>query len=860
MTASVHARHRERLVPRAVQLARGTWVWGAVVPYLPDVGFDRDQVEDPVTVAGYHALAEAVAAGASDASAVQVRLMASGASAGEPGVVTSAIVGRAQTEDHANRLASLVRATLPAEVPLRPVPDAEGVRALLGAVAVADGPTSAVAEIRRRVEESDKLPSSALQRDRTAPAVLRWSSDPFGLRVAVAVLAHHPTPVTVVLHMAPKHPSEELLDHLDQVVRDIAADIDPADNPLRRQVAGDYLRRLRTLPRAALEVRVAIAAQGRIEPGVAETVGMALTAEEAFTVRRPVDERELLLAATLFESVHARWWGSTGDPLVDEVQRLADTSEAAGVVRLPVPMRGGSPGLPSVPLSTLPRAAPLGRVRDEPAVHVGRGNGGGSVELTLDELNRHLLVAGLPGFGKTVTVHTLLHRLWDEHRVPFLVLDPAKSDYQALADRLGDDVQYIRLTPDDVAFNPFAVPEGCSAQSHAGRILAAFDSAFGLSAQWVGGYVALGRGLFAAYEALADGEAPTLNSVYASVGDTLRRSGFSGPDAANIRAALMGRLEFLVRGPLGSALAAGPRGGVDWGRLLRRPAIIEMRGFSGPAERSLVFALLLAGLISYRESNPQPRRLAHVTVLEEAHRVLAEGSGSEGVRLFVEAIAELRGSGEGFVIVDQAPTLLHAGVLKLSGSVLSHRLVDPDERIVVGSAVLLDARQQQDLARLSTGQAVLFSAGRTTSVVVDVDRSDPQSDDTEDPDPTASDSVVRAAASATLTGAGSLHRPFCIGCRNICRFAAQARRLLAAGQPCPETSPRRIVDHYVEHAARPGLMRCVSAMHLASCHTGTMPQFLTALRAMDDRVAEVHAATNSAAGTDAAAASGTAAP
>lgn len=68
--------------------------------------------------------------------------------------------------------------------------------------------------------------------------------------------------------------------------------------------------------------------------------------------------------------------------------------------------------------------------------------------------------------------------------------------------------------------------------------------------------------------------------------------------------------------------------------------------------------------------------------------------------------------------------MLHPGVLKLAGSVLSHRLVDEAERSVVGSNLLLSNRQHEDLAKLSSGQVVMYSAGRTASVAVDVSASD----------------------------------------------------------------------------------------------------------------------------------------
>ena len=602
---------------------------------------------------------------------------------------------------------------------------------------------------------------------------------------------------------------------------------------MRRQVAVEYLRRLRDLPRAALEVRVLIAAEERIEPGVAESVGIALTAQQAYSVVHPRTEHELMLAAELIDRVSARWWGSDGDPITDEILRLADTGEAAAIVRLPVPVRGGSPGLPSVPVSTLPRAAQVESERaGEADVYLGHGLGGGQVALTLTELNQHLLVAGLPGFGKTTTVQTMLFRLWTEHGIPFLVLDPAKSDYGRLTDALGGIAKRIRLSPQSVAFNPFAVPDGCTTHAHAGRVLAAFDSALGLSAQWMAGYITLARGLFAAYERAGADGTPTLRSFYAELGDTIERSRFAGADGANLRAALLGRLEFLVRGPLGAALTAGPEGGINWADLQARPVVVEFRDFSGPTERSLMFALMLAGLISYREANPVRGRLGHVTVLEEAHRVLAGGAAteSEGVRLFVEAIAELRGSGEGFVIVDQAPTLLHPGVSKLTGSQLTHRLVDYQERVTVGSALLLDSRQQLDLARLDTGQAVLFSAGRTASVVVEVDA---------EAELDATDRAVPAATGSSLCEDPSQDLPWCIGCRTMCRYGDRGRAL-AASIPRSVRRPQDLVLALAAASGNADLLRCAAAGALADRHDGSVPDFLSDLKDIDDAVRAEH--------------------
>lgn len=814
--------HRIRELPTPSEIARGKWVWAARVPWLPDLGGVRPGRPDGLLADGYQALAEALGNNEpASGVALQIRLESSGCSADQSGVVAPIIVGRAPTLARSRDLAALVRATLPSELPLHPLP-ADRVASVLTRIRPDQQPLAATAELRRRVE--DISPVIDLDSDPIMMAVLRWAPDPDGLRAAAATLAWHPTPVTVVLHMEPAQPSPDLLAHLDDVIREVVADHDPARNPIRGQVALQYLRRIRDLPRAALEVRVLVTAEEALAPGLMESVGMGLTDEQAFAVVRPATMRDTAMAADLVEEITARRWDAgTGDPVIDELLRIADPQEAAGVVRLPNPAPGGTPGLPSVLTPSLPRSAQAATVRPGD-IRLGRAIGGGDVGLSLGELNQHLLVAGLPGFGKTTTMQSLLHRLWTEHNVPFLVLDPAKSDYSRLIDSLNDrqpadTVRRITLHPQHVAFNPLAVPPGSHSAAHAGRVLAAFDAAFSLSTHFPLGYVTLGRGLFAAYENAPSGGSPTLRSLYAALGEVITQAGFAGPEAANLKGSLLGRIEFLARGPLGSGLLGGSESAVDWAELLSRPTVVEMRNFAGPAERSLVFALLLSGLISYREANPVTVGLGHVTVLEEAHRILTGGSQveSEGVRLLVEAIAELRGSGEGFAVVDQAPTLLHPGVLKLAGSVLSHRLVEPQERLVVGSALLFDEAQQTDLARLGTGQAALYSAGRVASVVFDVEPVD-----------LGSRTSVTPHTSLPSRAGMTPELPWCLGCRTTCSYG-QSGPALAADRLRHVTHPLRELDGLVADGVRVGRARCAVGAEL-SHRAAASPDLLTFLR------------------------------
>lgn len=771
------------------EVARGTWVWCAQVPWLPDVGADVDRVDVRSLLLGYHSLAETLAMEDVASCALQIRFEVTPSADGGVGVVATSILGRARSRERAERIGALVRACLPAELPIDVLTSLDEVSSLLRWEKRSGSGLPRIVEIRRRVEDISLSPDAGLLTV-GEPAVLAWSPDLLGLRHTVGVLARHHTPAAVILHMEPARPTTELMYHIDGVVRTLSAEHDVASNPLRAEVMRIYRQRLRDLPRACLQVRVMVCAVDDILPGLAESVGVALTEPESFQIIHARTEHQIALALEMTDRMRARWWADTQDPLLDETLQLCSSDEAARIVRLPSLVRGGAAGVPSRVVSTLPRAAQRTSAGD--GLLIGSALGGGTARISTRDLNQHVLVAGLPGFGKTVTTQSLLLRLFETTGTPFLVLDPAKSDYAALGAAVGDELRYVNLSPARVAFNPFGVPDGVARETHAGRVLAAFDATFRLSEVWPAGFVTLGRAIFDAYESESPASPVSLSRLQESLDRVVTRSGFSGSSASDIRAALIGRIEFLRRGPMGVALDGGPEAVVDFEKLLAAPTVIEMREFGGPTERSLLFALLLAGVISYREAHPAGDGLGHVTVLEEAHRLLgrSEGGASEGVRLFVEAIAELRGQGEGFVIVDQAPSRLDPGVMKLCGSTIAHRIVDKDERERIGAAVLLDSRQQEDLARLPHGHAVVYTASSDSSVVVDVQMEDGLR-------------VTRASPAPRNLPWKSLDGASPTGSATTARSAIDAKALVRysreAGHTLPETRRRvmrAIVDAY----------------------------------------------------------------
>ncbi|MBI5105286.1 MAG: ATP-binding protein [Solirubrobacterales bacterium] len=705
----------------------------------------------------------AVAAGAPTGSALQLRFTAEEGS----GRIRCHLLGAASTEAAAALLNQITRTGVPSEYPLEPVPppDLERLLSVVHPDVMGEGH---VVAIRRSV---DRLDPTVDDVGRDDPVLFPWTWSPQAMLSSLGLLRYQPATTQLVVHLEPAVFPGDIAIFLQDEIRRLLVDLPSGEeNPLRVAVLRGYRRWLHLLPQGCLSLRVMLAGSEPLVPGLAESLSTDLTrsfeaggADAAFATAAvvvPSRPSHLDACAALLEELRGLDWALPAQPELATLMHLFDPLEANTAFRLPIAPRGGLAGIGSRRLPSVGAGAHDHEA--EGVVRLGTATSGAGFELAERDLNQHVLVAGLPGFGKSSTVQLLLERLYERAGVPFLVIDPAKRDYEDLFAHLGStgrgpEPRIHRLGYDAVAFNPLAVPEGVEAGVHAGRLIAAFDSAFQLSETWPYGYVALSRIIYELLEqARAAGRHATLRELYRAAGDHVRRSAWSGESRQNFEGALLGRLEYLACGPAGRALSGGSDDAVPWADILSRPTLIELGEFAAPAERSLVFGLLIAGLVSHREAHPVTGRLAHVTVLEEAHRVLRHTAARDsGVEVFADAIAELRGAGEGFLVVEQSPSSLHPSVLKLTGTKLVHRLVDAGERTATGASMVLDEAQTEDLARLGQRRLMAYAATGAAPSLVDVDE-------------LALDVGTPLGVRRSLVEAPVSEINFCIGCPVMC--------------------------------------------------------------------------------------------
>ncbi len=358
--------------------------------------------------------------------------------------------------------------------------------------------------------------------------------------------------------------------------------------------------------------------------------------------------------------------------------------------------------------------------------------------IPVDHLTRHGLVVGTTGSGKTNTLFNILLSLWREHHVPFLVIEPTKSEYRNLI-HLVDNLLVFTLgdeTPgasSPFRLNPFQFPEGVPLQTHISHLTAAFNASFVMYAPMP---QVLEECLYEIYRdkgwnlvssrsprGFSRGAFPTLTDLYDKIDVVVNRLGYEERIAMDIRSALKIRINNLRLG--GKGLMLDTVESVPIGEILRQPTVLELRAMGNDDEKTFVMGLLLTAIYEHYEANPgqgNNGRLRHLTLIEEAHRLLKNvptektsedqaNMKGRAVEAFCNMLSEVRAYGEGILVAEQIPTKLAPDILKNTGMKILHRLVAKEEREAMGHAMNLDEPQMRHAATLGQGEAIFFREG-----------------------------------------------------------------------------------------------------------------------------------------------------
>ena len=436
------------------------------------------------------------------------------------------------------------------------------------------------------------------------------------------------------------------------------------------------------------------------------------------------------------------------------------------------------------------------------------------------ELTKHTLIAGTTGSGKTNTIFHLLRQLWQKG-IPFLVIEPAKTEYRKLLHtELGSKLNVFTpgvemLSP--FRLNPFQIIPGTSVQAHIDRLRAVFDASFIMYAPMP--YV-LERCMYEVYRDrgwnMTTSEntrgshcdaSPTLTDLYEKIDQVTESLGYERKITMDVKAALKTRINSLRIG--GKGLMLDTRNSIPMEELLSRPTVIELEHIGNDDEKAFLIGLLLIFLYEHYTTMTlkEGTGLKHVTVVEEAHRLFrsvpempdTEVANMKGkaVETFCNILSEIRAYGEGFIIAEQIPSKLSADVLKNTNLKVFHRTVALDDRTMVGTAMNMDEDQMRFVASLDVGECVVYGTGDDRPLLVRVPYSKVMVDERDETE------LIKQTATGVRRRFPELFLPYRLCapyCREPCRYRKEAEGAVEEGT-FMEGLARLILSAVVSHGA-----------------------------------------------------------
>lgn len=340
-----------------------------------------------------------------------------------------------------------------------------------------------------------------------------------------------------------------------------------------------------------------------------------------------------------------------------------------------------------------------------------------TIGISFNDLAKHMLVVGTPGSGKTTFSVGLLDRLWKEHNIPFLVIEPAKNEYRALVQSI-PDLQVFTPGKNFISpfvFNPFVPPKNVKLETYKSTLKTAFAAAVSMSTPLDKIFEESIHNCYSdfrwldTYTADAKGKIFNINDFIKCFQETFNQIGYTG-DAQNIGRAGVVRLNSLVN-------LFDNYYSIPIEDLLTKPTVIELAAIENLDQKALIIALLLLSVLSYVNANYVGEGgLKNIILLEEAHVLLdtaatyQEDANPSAIAqgLIKRMLAEIRSYGVGLIIADQSPKKVTSDVVALTDIKMAFRLVESDDKKMISDSTGMSEIQEKRLAKLKPGEAFLF--------------------------------------------------------------------------------------------------------------------------------------------------------
>lgn len=353
----------------------------------------------------------------------------------------------------------------------------------------------------------------------------------------------------------------------------------------------------------------------------------------------------------------------------------------------------------------------------------------------LKSWTQHALVVGMPGTGKTTFAVNILTQFY-KNGIPFLAIEPTKSEYRAMID-IVDDLQIFTPGNNNVSpfiINPFIPPRGITVEQYIPSLLAAFKAAFDMSGK--------GNPLEMIFQ-------KTINACYINYGwkkyskygdddvtvfgmfefilcfkKTMNSMNYSKENKSNIETAGLLRLMNLIEQ---NSNIYDTVNTVPIEDLLSKPTVLELNSIDNDEQKSLIMALILSSAcVHIKHNQVGDGDLKNVILIDEAHVLLDSGTNNDDgadpkgttVKTIQKMIAEVRSYGTSIIIADQKPSAVTESIVSNTNVKVSFRLTSSKERNLIAESTDMSDSNAEYISQLGVGQAfVHFDKLRSPQLV-----------------------------------------------------------------------------------------------------------------------------------------------
>lgn len=365
------------------------------------------------------------------------------------------------------------------------------------------------------------------------------------------------------------------------------------------------------------------------------------------------------------------------------------------------------------------------RVIDSRGIQLGYLSGNQEVKLycPANQFTKHAMIVGMPGSGKTTFSIGLL--LQFAHRgIPFLAIEPTKSEYRAMIDVLPDLQVFTpgNNTVSPFIINPFLPPSGICLERFIPSLVSAFEAAFDMPSPLDVLFLKAIRHCYTEYgwKDYSTKDDPDikifgLREFIRCFKRLVRESTYSREVKGNLESAGVFRLMNLIEqnGNIYDTIHTVP---IE--DLLCHPTVLELNAIDNAEQKALIMALLLINVCVYTKNHHSgDGKLKNILLVDEAHVLLGKRAGKHDsgmdsqsltVKALQDMIAEIRSYGTGIIVADQRPSLIGREIIANTELKAMFRLVESSERALVSDSTSMDDQDAKQLGKLDVGEAYCY--------------------------------------------------------------------------------------------------------------------------------------------------------